>query len=174
MPAYNFQPRFAALVEGGQKRQTIRRTAKCATRGSTAHLYTGQRTANCRKLGEGTITDVLPIEIGRHACSEPYACLTDGDGQTTHLVHEHLDSLAREDGFANGEEMTAWFAAQYGLPFTGYLHRWVPSNTVAATFVLSGVVQENDAACIRCRGDGMDPYNDYLLPCPECGGRFAP
>ena len=24
--------------------------------------------------------------------------------------------------------------------------------------------------CERCRGDGMDPWNDYLLPCPECQG----
>lgn len=131
MPACNFQSRFAPLVESGQKRQTIRQTAKGASRGATAYLYTGQRTANCRKLGEGTITDVLPIEIGRHACSEPYACITERDGKQTHLAHEHLDSLARADGFANGEEMAEWFAAQYGLPFTGYLHQWVPSNQTA-------------------------------------------
>ncbi len=116
MPAYNFKQQFAPLVESGQKRQTIRQTAK------------GQRTAQCRKLGEGTITDVLPIEIGRHACSEPYASITERDGKLTHLAHEHLDSLARADGFANGEEMAEWFADQYGLPFTGYLHQWVPSN----------------------------------------------
>mgnify|MGYP000991585712 FL=1 len=28
--------------------------------------------------------------------------------------------------------------------------------------------------CPRCHGDGMDPWNDYALPCPECGGRDAP
>lgn len=39
-----------------------------------------------------------------------------------------MDALARADGFSNGEEMAEWFAAQYGLPFTGYLHQWVPSN----------------------------------------------
>lgn len=128
MPAYNFQKQFAPLVESGQKRQTIRQTAKGATRGATAYLYTGQRTAHCRKLGEGTITDVLPIEIGRHACSEPYASITEYDGKRTHLAHEQLDSLAKADGFSSGEEMAEWFAAQYGLPFTGYLHQWVPSN----------------------------------------------
>lgn len=128
MPAYNFQSRFADLVEGGHKRQTIRQTSKGAKRGATAYLYTGQRTSSCRRLGEGTITDVRPIEIGRHACSEPYACITERDGKKTHLAHEQLDSLAREDGFANGEEMAAWFAAQYGLPFSGYLHEWVPSS----------------------------------------------
>lgn len=128
MPAYNFKPQFAPLVESGQKRQTIRQTAKGAARGATAYLYTGQRTAQCRKLGEGTITDVLPIEIGRHACGEPYACITEWYGIRRHLAHEQLDSLARADGFANGEEMVEWFAAQYGLPFSGYLHQWVPTN----------------------------------------------
>jgi hypothetical protein len=128
MPAYNFKSQFAPLVESGQKRQTIRRTARGATRGATAYLYTGQRTAHCRKIGEGTITDVLPIEIGRHACSEPYAVITEHDGRSTHLVHKNLDAIAREDGFANGEEMVEWFSAQYGLPFSGFLHQWALSN----------------------------------------------
>ena len=30
--------------------------------------------------------------------------------------------------------------------------------------------QPIEAACTRCHGDGMDPWNDYLLPCPECQG----
>lgn len=124
MPAYNFQSRFAPLVESGQKRQTIRQTAKGAKLGATAYLFIGQRTPRCRKLGEGTITDVLPIEIGRHACSEPYAIITGNDGKPRHLVHYDLDALARDDGFANGYEMAEWFATQYGLPFTGYLHQW--------------------------------------------------
>ena len=127
MPAYNFKERFAALVESGQKRQTIRKTAKGATRGATAYLYTGQRTAQCRKLGDGMITDVLPIEIGRNGCGEPYASLGDYPHEIT-LVHDDLNKLAQADGFANGEQMAEWFAAQYGLPFSGYLHRWVPSN----------------------------------------------
>lgn len=24
--------------------------------------------------------------------------------------------------------------------------------------------------CPRCHGDGRDPWNDYLLPCPICQG----
>lgn len=27
-----------------------------------------------------------------------------------------------------------------------------------------------DDDCIYCHGDGMDPDNDYLLPCPYCDG----
>lgn len=31
-----------------------------------------------------------------------------------------------------------------------------------------------DDECPRCHGDGMDPWTDYALPCPECGGMDAP
>lgn len=27
-----------------------------------------------------------------------------------------------------------------------------------------------DDVCLHCRGDGMDPDCDWLLPCPDCGG----
>ena len=30
---------------------------------------------------------------------------------------------------------------------------------------------EDEAECNRCHGDGMDPWNDYLLPCPACRSR---
>lgn len=132
MPAYNFKQQFAPAVESGQKRQTIRQTTKGARRGSTAYLYTGQRTSSCRKLGEGTITDVLPIEIGRHACGEPYASITENDGKQAHIVHRDLDVLARADGFQTGAEMVEWFAAQYGLPFDGFLHLWTPISPSTA------------------------------------------
>lgn len=127
MPAYNFQKRFAPAVERGEKRQTIRRTMKGARPGAQAYLYTGQRTAYCRKLGEGMITGVLPIEIGRHGCGEPYACITE-QGKQALIVHGDLDALARDDGFEAAEEMVEWFAAQYGLPFTGFLHQWTPAQ----------------------------------------------
>lgn len=29
---------------------------------------------------------------------------------------------------------------------------------------------DEDTECERCHGDGMDPWNDYLLPCPLCLG----
>lgn len=28
--------------------------------------------------------------------------------------------------------------------------------------------------CDRCRGDGMDPWTDYLMPCPDCQGEQRP
>ena len=29
---------------------------------------------------------------------------------------------------------------------------------------------DEDTECPRCHGDGRDPWNDYLLPCPLCQG----
>lgn len=34
--------------------------------------------------------------------------------------------------------------------------------------------EEDDMECERCHGDGMDPWNDYLLPCPICQGEQNP
>jgi hypothetical protein len=28
----------------------------------------------------------------------------------------------------------------------------------------------DEEECPRCKGDGNDPWNDYLLPCPMCNG----
>ena len=33
---------------------------------------------------------------------------------------------------------------------------------------------DDDSECKRCHGDGYDPWNDYLFPCPVCGGPDAP
>ncbi|WP_176464044.1 hypothetical protein [Bordetella genomosp. 11] len=31
----------------------------------------------------------------------------------------------------------------------------------------------DEPECERCHGDGMDPWCDYLLPCPLCQGEQA-
>ena len=33
---------------------------------------------------------------------------------------------------------------------------------------------DDEPECPRCHGDGRDPWNDYLLPCPECQGEQTP
>ena len=30
----------------------------------------------------------------------------------------------------------------------------------------------DEPICERCHGDGMDPWCDYLMPCPLCQGEF--
>lgn len=34
--------------------------------------------------------------------------------------------------------------------------------------------ESDEPKCSRCHGDGMDPWTDYALPCPACGGRDLP
>ena len=29
---------------------------------------------------------------------------------------------------------------------------------------------EREHECQQCHGDGMDPWSDYMLPCPLCEG----
>lgn len=140
MPAYNFKKEFASLVESGQKQQTIRQTSRGAKVGGTAYLYTGMRTKVCRKLGEGTIIEVLQIAITRTRTGSPYA-YTISNGKRDHYAMTGLDELARADGFASRSEMVSWFENQYGLPFNGYLHKWVllPNVEVAAALPLGSV-----------------------------------
>lgn len=28
----------------------------------------------------------------------------------------------------------------------------------------------DEPICARCLGNGMDPWSDFLLPCPDCQG----
>ena len=107
MPAINFKPQFAALVESGAKTQTIRKTNRFKI-GDVVQLYTGQRTKQCRKLGEGVVEMVLPFYMSRSPllCRDAYA------------------AIAMADGFANADEMFDWFEKQHGLPFEGWLIKW--------------------------------------------------
>lgn len=115
MPALNFQERFAYLVDGGQKRQTIRRVWKRPIKpGDTLYLYTGMRTKNCRRLGTVICQYVHPIKL-------------DENGATTiHGLRDiaTCDYLAECDGFGDWSEMRDWFKKQYGLPFEGVLIQW--------------------------------------------------
>lgn len=116
MPAFNFQEIFAPLVESGGKPSTIRKTMRCKI-GDTVQLYTGQRTKDCRKLGEGVCIGLAQITIG----------LEDGTPWAVHgvigdvFLHKRLHE---QEGFMNVNEFVGFFRQQYGLPFTGYLHVW--------------------------------------------------
>ena len=125
MPAYNFKKQFAPQVESGDKTCTIRATDKGAKVGDTAYLYYGQRTKQCRKLGEGTITGVWPITIWLTSLGKPLAEIQYPEMFKPMLYFGyHIDNLAKQDGFQDADEMVSFFAKQYGLPFNGFLHKW--------------------------------------------------
>ena len=120
MPLFNFQKQFAADVESGKKRQTIRSRRKIRPQvGQTAYLYTGARTKACRKLGEDTITDVIDLWItSRGVLFDTAPILHDS------LSIEALDEFAKKDGFADWKTMCDWFEKTHGLPFEGDLIKW--------------------------------------------------
>lgn len=117
MVAFNFSAEFAGPVERREKKQTIRRTRRAKV-GDRIQLYTGQRTAKCRKL-----SDVDPV----CACVD-YVAIRPGS-LTVGNVDKHprdMDAFAQLDGFPTYEAMHRWFTERYGDEhFVGYLTRWV-------------------------------------------------
>ncbi len=126
MPAYNFQARFADLVESGAKRQTMRKSARGAAQGRPAYLFTGMRTKNCRRLGWGVITHVSAIEI-READGAFSAILYGYRGLAEIcLKGADFDEFARQDGFNDGNDLMIWLDKNYkSRAFSGCLIEWV-------------------------------------------------
>ncbi len=121
MPALNFQKRFAAAVESGEKRQTIRAERADgrlpAKPGHIIALYTGMRTKACRKLAEVECIEVVTFRIDR----------VDGEAEVrVRSDSADAEAQARADGFESADAMLAWFEETHGLPFRGLLIRWRP------------------------------------------------
>jgi hypothetical protein len=117
MVAINFKKEFARLVESGEKRQTIRPTARCKP-GDKLQLYTGMRTKSCRKLRDATCTTVSGIQVGN--------CTIVLGGESLSLAR--CEAMARADGFEGVDAFVAFFRQQYGLPFTGKVIEWAPAQ----------------------------------------------
>jgi len=121
MPAINFMPQFAPLIESGEKTQTIRKVRKKLQKikvGDTLYLYTGQRTKACRMIRTTRCVCATPIEISRSALS---AFVVLGNDQLS--LQERL-RLAQADGFDTAAEFVGFFEENYGLPFHGVLIKW--------------------------------------------------
>ena len=118
----DFSAEFARAVEDGDRRQTIRKTARCKP-GDTLKLYTGMRTRSCRLLGEARCTGVRRVEL------RSTEMFLDGRRLFASLVsRDQLDptdnEFAEADGFPGFMEMAAWFDRKYGLPFEGVAIEW--------------------------------------------------
>lgn len=116
MPALNFKRQFAALVESGQKRQTIRRRGKIKFAvGDRLYLYTGQRTSQCRKLGEAIVTAVREVVI------DDLGVAIEG----RRLTGAGVAFLAANDGFDTPAGFFEFFDEQRdGRAFLGRLIHW--------------------------------------------------
>ena len=118
MPAYNFQERFAAAVETGAKRQTIRRPRRrrLTRPGDTLYLYTGMRTQRCRRLLVTECRAVSPLQLHHGWLTLGDEILEEGD--------ERVAAVAQADGFASAEEFWAFFERLYGLPVELEIIEW--------------------------------------------------
>lgn len=116
MVALNFQAQFAPLVEARTKRQTIRRSDRVRV-GQRLQLYTGQRTAACRRLA--TPDPVCTVVTYVHLSIDDIVL-----GSTKHAPR-NFDEFARADGFGDYSEMWRWFQKTYGMThFIGKLIKW--------------------------------------------------
>lgn len=109
MVAYNFQARFVAAIEAGEKAITIRTIGRRrhARIGERLQLYTGQRTKACRKLvdPDPVVTGVQPITFH-------------GGGRVwvdTWLTAAELEALARLDGFPSVPGFLAFHEPPEGI-----------------------------------------------------------
>jgi len=118
MVAYNFQAQFADDVESRKKRQTIRAWGKKrhAFPGEPVQLYTGQRTAHCRKLVDPDPHCNLRAPITIDFCTVRLAFKM--------LDVDEIDQMAEADGFTDRHEFFEFFRKAHGFPFEGLLIGW--------------------------------------------------
>jgi hypothetical protein len=126
MPALNFKAQFADQVKNMEKRQTIRARGKRRPPrvGDPLMLYTGMRQAGCRKLLDAMCTDVVPISISIKSRAVQMARLIGAEPAWCSLFDDEIEELAKADGFASADAFFAFFAAQYGDTFSGYVIKW--------------------------------------------------
>ena len=116
----NFKKQFAALVESGEKTQTIRAPRKrpiCP--GDPLRLYTGMRRPECRLLGDAICTSVTPIRIDYGVGTPRVIFLNERRLYSTEAI-----VFARADGFDRLSHMLDFFEREHGLPFVGVLIKW--------------------------------------------------
>lgn len=124
MVAYSFKPQFADPIREGFKRQTIRATRERHARpGEMLQLFTGMRTAHCKKICEDVrCTEVTAIVIYFDIEGEIDRILLDD------FEVSDLDAFAQQDGFRDASEMAAFWQKENGTRpnnvFRGVLIEW--------------------------------------------------
>jgi len=119
MPSLNFREKFADDVRCLRKRQTIRPKREHPVKpGDRLIFYAGQRTKNCRKLGEGYCLSVSDILF------EMESLYVNVFVNNKKLSMIELFDLAQSDGFSTVPEFVAFFYNNYGFPFNGDLIKW--------------------------------------------------
>jgi hypothetical protein len=86
-----------------------------------------------------------------------------------HTIGDEVESV-REWRKSNPSAAVYVIQSSVDLPPPGTA--WV--QTADEMIAISDLLDcDDEPECERCHGDGRDPWNDYLLPCPVCGGADA-
>lgn len=128
-----FQPRFARLVERGEKCQTIRKVPKRIPQPGDildAREWTGKPYRSPqRKLGRYRIYGVCACfidEQGIRMQPPPGSVLQIMEVPIMGLLWSDIgaDQFARADGFRDAAEMRQWFLDTHGFPVDGIVIYW--------------------------------------------------
>jgi hypothetical protein len=115
------------LVESGEKRQTIRAVGKRrhARLGDLLQLYTGLRTAFCRKL-----VNPNPVCVAVHSVYIFKISALRGEGDKYQMYiderivfHHEVTEIAVADAFPDKTEFCDFFDSCHGMPFHGVMIR---------------------------------------------------
>lgn len=130
MVAYSFQGQFEAPILTLRKTGTIRAVGRRrhARPDEALQLYRGMRTRQCRLIARSVCAAVDPIQLFFH---DTPRVLVGTPDQRREIAN--LDAFAQGDGFANWDEMAAFWRAVHTSrlgPWTGLWIRW-KADTVA-------------------------------------------
>jgi hypothetical protein len=126
MNYYTFLPQFHRAILDGTKTSTIRRKPKVKV-GETFALrfWTGKPYASpMGVLGYAKCSLVIDITIERD-CFKDICVFTRRPPKGMNMFLDH-GILAHGEGFSCPTEMFAHFEKHHGLPYRGFLTRWVP------------------------------------------------
>lgn len=115
MALLGFKKRFVPKIRRGTKQQTIRTFRKYPiSPGETLYLYTALRTKYAEKIKEVICDWVYTIDIKINAGIITINNGPCGESTTLKGTHE-LDQFAKRDGFANWQDMKAFWIAEHGV-----------------------------------------------------------
>lgn len=122
MVAYSFQEQFVGPIRARTKRQTIRGPRKRHARpGEEMQICRGLRTKHCFLIGLATCELVEPVRLDVER-----GLIKIGESTFGPMPDDAREIQARCDGFANWEEMQAFWRKHHPTTpvFTGVLIRW--------------------------------------------------
>lgn len=119
-----FRPQWVELILQGRKVQTIRPIRRRVVRvGDVLSLRVWMGRPYCSKqkaLLETRCTSVDSVVIDDGGVG-----MLSGDRSGQRLSWEHMERLARRDGFDDFDAMQKFFREMHGLPFNGTVIGWV-------------------------------------------------